>query len=205
MSRTRTPTVTLVESLQRYIDDGARSPEPGESLEQYLTRLDLLGHGFAYRELVNGGRKHQMPPLRHWPNLALTLRLAIEFRLRAIQEAGVRGLKVAAAYRPRGGASRSAHKYAKALDLDRIGGSSTEYFRCAARFWAEYGEQLQVGLGLYTWGTRSLGGVRVHLDTGHGLRTWQGIRTRFGRPWNGHPLTRKLLADMGLRDPSRPA
>lgn len=205
MSRPRTPTVTLVESLQRYIEDGARSPERGESLEEYLTRLDLLGHGFAYRELVNGGRKHQMPPKRYWPNLALTLRLAIEFRARAIRAAGVRGLQVNAVYRPRGGASRSAHKYAKALDLDRIGGSSTEYFRCAARFWAEYGEQLQVGLGLYTWGTKSIGGLRVHIDTGHGLRTWQGIRTRFGRPWAGLPLAEKLLVDMDVPNPKQRA
>ncbi len=191
-------------SLDVFLSDGTPSPLPEESLPAFLSRLDLLGHGFEYRELVRwASRKHREPPRHAWIHFALILRVAIEFRERAIREAGVAGIKVAAAYRPLGGASRSAHKYAKALDLDRIGGDAAAYFRCAARFWQEYGPRCGMGLGLYTWSTSSLGGIRVHLDVGHfaGLRTWQGVRSRFLRPWKGRPLARKLLADMGLPDP----
>ena len=176
------------------------APKPGETLEQYLERLDLLGHGFGYRELVSRNplsRRHRKPPEKFWPNLASTLRLAIEFRRRAMDEAGVEGLRVAAAYRPLGGAPSSAHKTASALDLDRIGGDSQKYFRCAVRLWSEHGG----GLGLYTATSRALGGIRVHLDTGGRTRTWQGIGRGFGAPWSGRPLSIKLLAELGLPDP----
>ena len=141
--------------------------------------------------------------------MALTLSTAIAFRERAIREADVRGLKVAAAYRHSGGASRSLHKVAAALDLDRIGGDAEAYFRCAARFWSEHGADLGMGLGLYTWSSKATGGIRVHIDTEATCRTWQGVRAGFMRPWavrgwsRKQPLARKLLADMGLKDPTR--
>lgn len=203
MSRTRTPRVFSMYSLQRAINSGVESPEKDEGLETYLNRLGLLGYGFSYRELVSWNplsRRHRKPPRHMWPNLALTLVLANEFRARAIEEAGVKGLRVAAAYRPRGGAARSAHKVAKALDLDRIGGDPVAYYECASRMWSDLGPQLDMGLGLYT-APRLRGGVRVHIDTNHGLRTWQITGGRQVKPWDGKPLSRKLIADMGLPDP----
>lgn len=193
-----------LKSMDTFFNDGVRDPLAGESIESFLADLGLLGQGFAYRELVNGDKRHREPPRHMWPAFAMIVRVAIEFRLRAIMEADVYGIKVAAAYRPAGGASKSAHKYAKALDLDRIGGDANAYFRCAARFWSEHGGKCAMGLGLYTWSTKSLGGIRIHLDVDHvaGLRTWQGVRTRFLRPWNGRPLAYKLLEDMGLPRPT---
>jgi hypothetical protein len=191
--------------MQTVVASGVRSPCDAETLEDYLVRLDLIGkhRGFSYREFVSwnpASRRHRKPRRLLWPNLALTIRLAVEFRERAITDAGVSGLQVAAAYRPAGGAPNSAHKTAKALDLDRIGGDGAEYYRCAVRLWSEFGAQLGIGLGLYT-APRAVGGIRVHFDTQRRCRTWQGIGRGFGKPWGGEPLAIKLLRDMNLPDP----
>lgn len=149
---------------------------------------DLLGQGFEYSELVRSvSFRHVLPPQQYWENLRGILERAIEFRKRAIAEAGVRGLYVAAAYRPRGGATRSAHKVGRALDLDRIGGDPREYYRCAVRFWKEHGG----GLGLYTATEQSQGGIRIHIDTGR-TRCWQHCRGRSVFPHDGRNLVQAL-------------
>jgi len=147
-----------------------------------------------------------MPPSEFWPHLAQILEAAIEFREIAMREAHVKGLKVAAAYRPAGGASRSAHKWGKALDLDRIGGDGIAYYRCAVKFWSENADKFQggMGLGLYCAPGR-VGGVRVHLDIGHQTRTWQIHRGKSIRPHlidrRKRSLARHLCRTHDLKDP----
>lgn len=182
-------------------------PTDREPLQDYLRRLDLLDHGFAYGELVKPwSYRFREPPRDYWRNLAKVLRQANLFRELAIASAGVAGLRVAAAYRPIGGAKNSAHKYARALDLDRIGGDGREYYKAAVRFWCEQGAKLDMGLGLYTATEQAKGGVRVHLDIGHGTRSWQGLGKSFVRPYtiNGraYGLAAYLAVKMDLKPPT---
>lgn len=176
--------IVLPEFTQLHPDVAESALQRPVDLETYLDWCGLLGHGFGYGELVRSyGHRHNRPPRSMWQDFATVLAMANAFRERAIDEAGVKGLTVAAAYRPTGGATHSAHKKARALDLDRIGGDGAEYFRCAVRFWCEHGLQHRSGLGLYTWASFVKSGIRVHLDVNHGCRSWQGIRSSFGRPY----------------------
>lgn len=195
--------------LEDLLINGVPSPKDGEKIGEYLERVDVLGKGFGLREIVKRNPlslRFGTPPRRMWPDLALAVAVASAFRQQAIATAGVRGIRVAAAYRPFGGAKRSAHKKARALDLDRIGGDAGEYFKCAVRFWCKWGRRLRGGLGLYTWGRTSKGGIRVHMDVRHGCRSWQGIRRGFGRPYNikgrSYGLPVFLAYRMGLDVPS---
>lgn len=141
-----------------------------------LDGLDLLGHGFSFAEIVReGSPRHTIPPPRLWSRMAPTLHLANELRARMVA-AGARGLRVAAAYRPLGGADDSQHKHNAALDLDLLPGDErlqVVFARTAAHLWREH-EDLRVGIGTYAPG----GGLwtnRVHIDTGYRFRCWQGL------------------------------
>jgi len=187
-----------------------RSPFSSENFQQYLQRLGLLDKGFAYRELVSRNplsRRKRVPPKEMWPDFSLMLAAAIEFRKFAMRKAKVRGLRVAAAYRPLGGASRSAHKHGRALDLDRIGGNAESYYVAAVSFWAKNALVLQGGLGLYPGRPDHRGGLRVHMDVEHGIRSWQHTQGKSMRPWvvGGRrvSLAYKLADELGL-DPSKP-
>lgn len=206
--------------LRGFYRDGVPHYELGETPELYLKRVGVLGHGFSYGEIVKPLRfdlRRRFVDLgtgERAMTMAMTLAAANVFRERAMVEAGVKGLKIAAAYRPSGGANNSQHKFARALDLDRIGGSGTEYFRCAVRFWCEFGVPLFMGLGLYTWGKTSKGGIRVHLDTDYKCRSWQGVSvglSAFAKPYriadqrgivHSFGLPVKLAVDMNLDVPS---
>lgn len=195
-------------------------PAEGETFRAYLERLDLFGHGFSYDEVVEKGNpRKQVPEKRsYWPDFALALAAANAFRERAMAEVpGLKGLRVNAAYRPNGGAENSAHKRARALDLDRIGGykltGGRNYFRCAVRFWCQYGKTLGMGCGLYTWAASTLvkGGIRFHIDVLHGCRSWQGVGAGFRRPFKikdragryaYYGLAVQLAQEMGLDVPS---
>src|SRR5688572_7970194 len=160
-------------------------PNATETYEQYLVRLDLLGHGFAFSELYGGklSIRKRMPPRSLWHRMALTLACANDFRAWCRKMGACDGLRVNATYRPLGGASASQHKVNSAIDLDRIGGDGEDYFRCAVEFWCAVGKQTNMGLGLYTWGSKVTGGIRVHMDTGWRVRSWQGVGSGFKRPW----------------------
>ncbi len=194
-------------TLDNLIANGAPDARADETYQGYLVRLDMLGHGFSYSELVSRWSYRKRPPPRdRWHNLVLTLAAANEFRARCRAAGAADGLSVAATYRPIGGARRSQHKTNRAIDLDRIGGGGPAYFAEAVRFWCEYGRRLDMGLGLYTWGSKSKGGIRVHIDTGYGVRSWHGIRSSFGRPYtiNGrrYGLPIYLAHSMGLDAPT---
>lgn len=180
-----TSPVTLTEQLLTFLEP-APDPRPGESFRAYLERLELLDHGFYFTELVDGSSNHRQPAPMFWKNLARTLALANVFRERVRAAGGAAGCNVAAAYRPSGGASNSAHKYGKALDLDAVKPRNTAvYFAEAVRLWCEFGRRFDMGLGLYTWSRWNKTGIRVHLDTGHGCRSWQGVSLgpKFARPY----------------------
>lgn len=167
------------------LEHGIPDTRPGETYQAYLVRLDLLGHGFSFGELY-GGRlsiRKRMPPDRLWPRMALTLAVANDFRAWCRFNRACDGMRVNATYRPLGGAGNSQHKHNSAIDLDRIGGDGESYFRHAVEFWCSWGRQTQMGLGLYTWGTKATGGIRVHIDTGWRCRSWQGVGSGFKKPW----------------------
>ena len=177
----------------------------GEIFRAYLERLELLGHGFHYTELVDGTRRKGIPPVHQWQGFARTLALWNLFR-----ERHAAPITPVAAFRPSGGAANSQHKYGRAIDGDSRG---PEYFETAVRVWCEFGKVLKVGLGLYTWSRWNKSGIRVHLDTGYACRSWQGVSLgpSFQRPYKilgqdgkvhalGLPV--KLAVDLGLDVPS---
>lgn len=120
-----------------------------------------------------------------------TLALAHELRARMLA-AGARGLVVAAAYRPTGGAGDSQHKHFAALDLDLLDDADIDlshvYARTAAQLWREH-EHLRAGLGTYAR-DGALWTYRVHLDTGYRFRCWQGLP--LGRGWARRPAALTL-------------
>ncbi len=176
--------------------------------QQYLESTGQLGRGFAFSEIVKRWslHRHRKPPKSLWPRMTPTLALANELRVRMV-EAGAKGLRVAAAYRPRGGSPRSQHKRNAALDLDLIGDAKLRptYYRIAAELWHDYGRELEIGLGFYG-GPDAYGGIRVHIDTGYRCRTWQYRGSKSLRPWSSKwgqvPLSMHLLERKGLTPPN---
>jgi hypothetical protein len=115
-----------------------------------------------------------LPPEAHWPAVVSVLRL-----LQALREAGVVGaIEVHSGYREpglnacAGGAPRSAHALAFAIDFTPADGREVAVGLCA--FWREQGRDWRMGLGRYASG-------RLHIDTA-GHRAW-------GAPGGGHPCT----------------
>lgn len=159
-----------------------------------------------------------------WPRFAATVALGATLREKALAEVpGLTHVTCNAAYREHGGAANSAHKEAAALDLNANKGADLKaWYRCAVRLWCELAEPidqqgkpgtLPFGLGLYTWAGKVAGfavrsGYRVHVDAFAvaGSRSWQGIRSGFGRPhkigraYYGLPVL--LAVEQGLDVPS---
>lgn len=220
MQLNRSSTQLPVMSPADYVLDGAITASTEESYDAFLAGLFLLDRGFSYGELVRPrfrdlrGR-YREPPRETWGRMAPTLALANELRGRLRKpkdgQEGVRGLRVAAAYRPTGGARRSQHKFNAALDLDLLPGDRTatrRFYEAAVRLWCEFGVPMKMGLGLYCpAGAR--GGIRVHLDTGFRCRTWQISRGRSIRPFVDEGRSVSLAVDiargLGLTPPTRPA
>ena len=103
-----------------------------------------LGRGFSYGEIVKpGSTRHAMPPEYMWRRLLPTLGLANELRARMQARRTIAGLRVNAAYRPRGGAANSQHKFNRALDLDLLPGDAktpgmqTAYYEEAVKLWID--------------------------------------------------------------------
>jgi len=174
----------------------------GGDYEAYLEAHDVLGHGFGYREIVkprwrDWRGRFRYPPRELWPWMVRAMRAANELRRRWVAMGGT-GLRVAAAYRPKGGAKRSAHKRNGALDLDLLADDQTPenkeaWYELLVSFWLEQGPVRDLGLGLYCSPIR-IGGIRGHVDA-CGYRTWQH--------WNGKPvlppLARRLAEKLERR------
>ena len=168
----------------------------------YLDLVDKWGApGFRGRELVQGGNPRKaMPPKAMWQRMEEVLVLANVLRMAVISR-GATGLTVRAAYRPHGGAPKSAHKMNCALDLDLMPSDVTRckaegidlraaYAEEAVRVWCSIGAASRMGLGLYgpagrewTW--------RVHLDTER-HRTWQHSGSRVVRPPAAIAIAKRL-------------
>ena len=187
-----------------------------ERYSEFLESLQLLGRGFVFKEIVRPfyadvrGRFRE-PPRRLWTRIVPTLAVANDLRRRVcldpVGDVRLRGLRVAAAYRPKGGARRSQHKSNAALDLDLLPGDLRHtrwFYEQAVRLWCEYGAELQMGLGLYC-SSRARGGMRVHIDTGFKARTWQISGGRSLRPFvhlgRPVPLAVDLAAELNLVPP----
>jgi hypothetical protein len=190
--------------------DYTPQPREDEDYETYLDRCGVLGDGFRFGEIVRprSWRKHRMPPMDLWARMGPTLGAANILRRMVAAElpSDFQGLRVAAAYRPWGGARRSQHKSNAALDLDLMPDNydqAVNYYRVAVRMWCQYGTEMKMGLGLYTAGR---GGIRVHIDTGYRARTWQISRGKSIRPHHvmgaQRPLAYALANQMGLTVPS---
>ena len=113
-----------------------------------------------------GMTSRALPPEPQWPSVVQVLRL-----LQALREAAVLGpIQVHSGYRDEalnrcaGGAARSAHRLAFAIDFMPLAGPDPTPALCA--FWREQGPAWRMGLGRYPSG-------RIHIDTlGH--RQWGG-------------------------------
>lgn len=177
----------------------------------FLQTHDVAGRGFAPGEfVVPGSRRHGAPPARFWDNILLTIDVAADLRSELAAFPWFRGLRIAAAYRSEGGAPHSAHKSNRALDLDLLvhGGGPTgrqkeAYYAAAVTVWMRWrAAGVIAGLGLYCMPLR-VGGVRVHLDTNHGTRTWQywgAYRRswRVGQAWQSPPAAIAIANRLGL-------
>jgi hypothetical protein len=154
-----------------------------------------LGRGFSYSELVQLDKYNKMlPPRQMWSRMLPTLALANELREVMVRQHGAKGLRVAAAYRPTGGAKASQHKVNRALDIDLLPADyslSTAYYLTAVRLWQQWQEREKVGIGFYC-PLDSKGGIRVHLDTGFRTRSWQIWK---GKSVSPSPLLGKLVGD----------
>jgi len=165
-----------------------------------------LGKGFAIGELVKpGNRRLTLPPSRLMANMLPTLELANELRRRCLAaDVGISGLRVHAAYRPSGGASRSKHLSNAALDLDlkrEEYAAAGAFNEIAALLWRELGDELTIGLGFYCRaGGRS---IRAHLDAAKRTRatTWQMSGGAYIKP----PLAKRILANLDAAKPRRPS
>ncbi len=195
----RPPLLAL--ALEKPVDLVAAASRVGVVMSERDEYRDLLsphlGQGFEFKELViPGSNRHAMPPRPYWPNMLETLKWANAFRRVALVETGAKGLRVAAAYRPSGGASRSAHKTNSALDLDIIGGSPLNWYSAAVDLWAGYvNDGKPIGLGLYC-SPRALGGIRIHIDCTR-ARTWQHHGNTPVRP----PAARRICESLGIPYP----
>lgn len=176
-----------------------REARPLEDYEGFLRWHGVVGRevGFTIGELVHHDhrpyhKRFEAPPRELWPNMVPTLATAIELRERMLGE-GATGLRVAAAYRPKGGATSSAHKSNRALDLDLLT-IDTDRDRTLARRFVEVAaglyedlvaRRVKVGVGTYGPAGR-VWSLRVHIDIDHvgGLRpvTWTHHKGRSHRP-----------------------
>ncbi len=194
--------------------DHTPEPRKEDTYETYLDREGLTGRGFSVGELVKPRHrdlrgKFKAPPPDLWQRMGPTLALANELRLWMREgDDGARGLRVAAAYRPTGGARYSQHKRNAALDLDLFPSDydlTRDYYEAAVRLWCEYGRDLKMGLGLYCSSNRR-DGIRVHIDTGYRCRSWQISGGRSLKPYrrNGKPvpLAVDIVRELGLVLPS---
>ena len=206
------PTITALDYVR---GEPVRAPSTGEYVN-FLESLQLLGRGFSFGEIVRPGYRdvrgrYRQPPRQLWHRMVPTLAVANDLRRRLCSpecgEPPLQGLRVAAAYRPSGGAPRSQHKVNAALDLDLLAPDShytQRYYREAVKLWCEYGAELRMGLGLYC-SSRGRGGIRVHIDTGSRCRTWQISGGRSLRPYvhlgRPQPLAVDLAVELGLTPP----
>ena len=194
--------------------DYTPQPRSGDSYADYLDRHGLTGRGFEFSELVKPlyrdfRRKFKAPPVDLWHRMGPTLALANELRLNMMEgEDGARGLRIAAAYRPTGGARYSQHKRNAALDLDLLRSDydlTHDFYVAAVHLWARYGRELKMGLGLYCSAKRR-DGIRVHFDTGYKCRTWQISGGRSLKPYTRAgrrvPLAVDICRQYGLTPPS---
>jgi hypothetical protein len=152
----RAPRAAGVAALQAHL---AR-----EGLAGVLPLPQLLRSASSWQAC--GAEPWALPPAAQWPAVVSVLRL-----VQALREAGVIGaIEVHSGYREpalnacAGGAPRSAHALAFALDFTPADGRDVAAGLCA--FWREQGHDWRMGLGRYASG-------RIHVDTlGH--RAWGG-------------------------------
>jgi hypothetical protein len=173
-----------------------------ETYEEMLRERDVLGHGFSYRELVSRwpNRRKAKPPRHLWENIITTMDMANILRKRMV-ERGASGLRITAAYRPRGGASSSKHKVNAALDLDllkRDRSLAVIYHDEAARLFSDFAVQHKMGMGFYGWSYKA--GLRIHIDTCSRTRprSWwhHGGRVLRSPVW-------RLMEELNLPDPEK--
>jgi uncharacterized protein YcbK (DUF882 family) len=164
--------------------------------KERLEAADVLGHGFAYTELVSwkGLHRKRMPPRYMWDRIIPAMQFANALRWHMVA-AGARGLNIVAAYRPIGGAKYSQHKYNRALDLDLLRGDyhlATEYYRVAAGLYESVlADGFRAGLGFYC-GPTATGGIRVHIDVGRSRSSSWTISG--GKQWSPSPLLQRILS-----------
>lgn len=187
-----------------------RAPRPGEDYDAYLDAFGLLDRGFGFGELVHASsHRHRRPPRHLWPRMVPTLALALGLHARMLA-AGARGLLVAAAYRPTGGADDSQHKTNAALDLDLLPEDrrlAHDFARVAAELWREH-QHLKTGIGGPRPGARRVPGRRGrHPPRACATCAGAGVlaasrRGRVARPGDlPHPPARRRRA---LGNPWRP-
>lgn len=145
-----------LQALQRHL--------AGEAVAQVLPPHQLLRSASSWQRC--DAAPWALPPESQWPSVVQVLKL-----LQALRDAGVLGaIEVHSGYRDEalnacaGGAARSAHRLAFAIDFTPLAGADPTPGLCD--FWREQGPAWRMGLGRYPSG-------RIHIDTlGH--RQWGG-------------------------------
>ena len=145
-----------VQAFERHLAEAA--------VAQVLPLPELLRSASSWQRC--GAAPWALPPEAQWPSVVQVLRL-----LQALREAGALGaIQVHSGYRDdalnacAGGAARSAHRLAFAIDFTPRDGADPTPALCA--FWQAQGPAWRMGLGRYPSG-------RIHIDT-WGHRQWGG-------------------------------
>jgi uncharacterized protein YcbK (DUF882 family) len=181
---TLTTEVTVKRAEPQSYRDWLKQGEHQQEVDRYYNFLQQhrAGRAAPMFELLRsardwercGSEPYVVPPQELWDNLLPTLQVLQQLRDEKILD----NIEVTSVYRDptlnqcANGAARSKHVQNAALDF-RIGSEepdSSELEKIAeakyrlCQFWAERGEQFNLGLGVYASG-------QIHLDT-QGYRTW---------------------------------
>ena len=161
-------------SLKTRFEQWAENNKKLESFEEFLTSNQLLDIAPLEQLLRTAtmwkqckASEFEVPPKVNWKYMQSTLQLINALREKSV----IQEYEIVSAYRNddlnkcAGGAERSSHKVAYAIDIIPISGTDR-----LCEFWKGEGREWNMGLSKYDSG-------RVHIDT-NGYRTWGGDHTR---------------------------
>ncbi len=160
-------------TITRY-DQWSRNNKELESFKEFLTSNQLLNIAPLEQLLRTatmwkqcGASEFEVPPKVNWKYTQSTLQLIKTLKEKSVIE----DYEIVSAYRNNdlnkcaGGANKSSHKIAYAIDINPQGGTDG-----LCEFWKAEGKEWNMGLSKYKSG-------RVHIDT-NGYRTWGNDHTR---------------------------
>ncbi len=140
---------------------------------KYASARELLTMPKA--PMINGRRPVAIPPVSLWQNMIPTLRAFDEIRAAAGVPIPIRGYRDREYNKAVGGAERSIHQWAGAIDmkLASLPVATREKIALLAARWVNQNPASKAGFGVYNDPPTT-----VHVDTGYKRRSWD-----YGADW----------------------